>query len=111
MAIRFPLVTPLGFQILMDRLDPVLKTLNYREREVIRLLYGMLCFDECEYTFEEIATIFKLSTVQIRRIETNAVRKLRTPKRLKMLADFFDTASRLKTPEGFHGFINRVLGV
>ncbi len=111
MAIRFPLVTPLGFQILTDRLNPVLKTLHYRERHVIKMLYGMESFDDDGFTHEQAGEVYELTATRIRQIESVVFRKMRTPKRLRMLADFFDTASRLKTPERFLRFISRIQGV
>lgn len=52
----------------------VLKTLTYREREVIKLRYGL--GDGNTYTLEEVGHIFKVTCERIRGIEANALRKL-----------------------------------
>jgi RNA polymerase primary sigma factor len=60
--------------ILKDKINGVLKTLTYREREIIRLRYGL--GDGYSYTLEETGRIFKVTRERIRQIEAKALRKL-----------------------------------
>ena len=68
------------------KIEGVLKTLTYREREVLKLFYGL--GDGHGYNFTEIARIFKMSEVRIRGTKTKAIQKLRHPVRKKMLEEF-----------------------
>jgi RNA polymerase primary sigma factor len=61
-------------EMLKEKIDQVLETLTYREREIIKLRYGL--GDGYTYTLEEVGRIFKLSRERIRQIEAEAVRKL-----------------------------------
>ena len=74
--------------ILRDRIDALLKTLTYREREIIRLRYGL--GDGYTYTLEEVGRIFKVTRERVRQIEAKAVRKLQNPVRAKKLEGFVD---------------------
>ena len=56
--------------ILRDRIDGLLKTLTYREREIIRLRYGL--GDGYTYTLEEVGRIFKVTRERVRQIEAKA---------------------------------------
>ena len=60
---------------LRDRLESALDHLSYREREVIRLRYGLA--DGCAYTMEMIGRIFSVSRERIRQIEYDALTKAR----------------------------------
>jgi len=60
--------------ILRDKIESLLKTLTYREREIIRLRYGL--GDGYTYTLEEVGRIFKVTRERVRQIEAKAVRKL-----------------------------------
>jgi len=75
-------------KILRDRIDGLLKTLTYREREIIRLRYGL--GDGYTYTLEEVGRIFKVTRERVRQIEAKAVRKLQNPVRSKKLEGFVD---------------------
>ena len=66
----------------------VLKTLSYREREIIKLRYGL--GDGYSYTLEEVGHIFKVTRERIRQIEAKAVRKLQQPSRSQELSGFLD---------------------
>ncbi|MDR0328163.1 MAG: sigma-70 family RNA polymerase sigma factor, partial [Planctomycetaceae bacterium] len=66
----------------------VLKTLSYREREIIKLRYGL--GDGYSYTLEEVGHIFKVTRERIRQIEAKAVRKLQHPGRSQNLVGFLD---------------------
>jgi RNA polymerase primary sigma factor len=76
--------------ILRDKIDSLLKTLTYREREIIRLRYGL--GDGYTYTLEEVGRIFKVTRERVRQIEAKAVRKLQHPVRSQSLAGFVKTA-------------------
>ncbi|MGH7140171.1 MAG: sigma-70 family RNA polymerase sigma factor, partial [Pirellulales bacterium] len=62
--------------------------LNYREREIIRLRYGLA--DGYSYTLEEVGKIFSVTRERVRQIEAKAVRKLQHPVRCRRLAGFLD---------------------
>jgi len=75
-------------EMLRDRIGKVLKTLSYREREIIKLRYGL--GDGYSYTLEEVGHIFKVTRERIRQIEAKAVRKLQQPSRSQELVGFLD---------------------
>ena len=62
--------------------------LNYREREILRLRYGLT--DGYAYTLEEVGKIFSVTRERVRQIESKAVRKLQQPYRSRSLASFLD---------------------
>lgn len=75
-------------EMLRSRIAKVLKTLSYREREIIKLRYGL--GDGYSYTLEEVGHIFKVTRERIRQIEAKAVRKLQQPSRSQELIGFLD---------------------
>jgi RNA polymerase primary sigma factor len=75
-------------EMLRGRINAVLKTLSYREREIIKLRYGL--GDGYSYTLEEVGHIFKVTRERIRQIEAKAVRKLQQPSRSQELVGFLD---------------------
>jgi RNA polymerase primary sigma factor len=75
-------------EMLRTRISKVLKTLSYREREIIKLRYGL--GDGYSYTLEEVGHIFKVTRERIRQIEAKAVRKLQQPSRSAELSGFLD---------------------
>ena len=75
-------------EMLRMRITSVLKTLSYREREIIKLRYGL--GDGYSYTLEEVGHIFKVTRERIRQIEAKAVRKLQQPSRSQELVGFLD---------------------
>jgi RNA polymerase primary sigma factor len=77
--------------ILRQKIEALLKTLTWREREIIRLRYG-LC-DGYNYTLEEVGRIFKVTRERVRQIEAKAVRKLQNPVRSKVLEGFLRPAA------------------
>jgi len=77
--------------ILRDRIERILKTLTYREREIIRLRYGL--GDGYTYTLEEVGRIFKVTRERVRQIEAKAVRKLQNPIRSHQLEGFLQEAN------------------
>ncbi len=72
--------------ILRGKIDELLKTLTYREREIIRLRYGL--GDGYTYTLEEVGRIFRVTRERVRQIEAKAVRKLQNPVRSQALEGF-----------------------
>ncbi|MDG1510593.1 MAG: sigma-70 family RNA polymerase sigma factor [Mariniblastus sp.] len=79
--------------ILRDKIDGLLKTLTYREREIIRLRYGL--GDGYTYTLEEVGRIFKVTRERVRQIEAKAVRKLQNPVRSQQLEGFVPALGNL----------------
>lgn len=75
-------------EMLKQKIDSVLKTLTYREREIIKLRYGL--GDGYTYTLEEVGRIFKVTRERVRQIEAKAVRKLQHPVRSKQLRGFLE---------------------
>jgi RNA polymerase primary sigma factor len=75
-------------EMLKDKIESVLKTLTYREREIIKLRYGL--GDGYTYTLEEVGRIFKVTRERVRQIEAKAVRKLQHPVRSRQLEGFLD---------------------
>ena len=65
-----------------------LQSLNYREREIIRLRYGLS--DAVPTRFPRSARYFPSPGKRIRQIECEAMRKLQQPCCTKKLADFVD---------------------
>jgi len=74
--------------MLKQRIEQVLKTLTYREREIIKLRYGI--GDGYTYTLEEVGRIFKVTRERVRQVEAKAIRKLQHPVRSRKLAGFID---------------------
>ncbi len=79
-------------EMLKDKIEQVLKTLTYREREIIKLRYGL--GDGYTYTLEEVGRIFKVTRERVRQIEAKAVRKLQHPVRSRQLEGFLDAAKQ-----------------
>jgi RNA polymerase primary sigma factor len=75
-------------EMLKDRIEHVLKTLTYREREIIKLRYGI--GDGYTYTLEEVGRIFKVTRERVRQVEAKAIRKLQHPVRSRKLEGFID---------------------
>jgi RNA polymerase primary sigma factor len=76
---------------LQSQIAEILRALNYREREVIRLRYGL--GDGYCYTLAEVGRIFLVSRERVRQIEAEALRKLRQPVRLRKLSSFLPAAA------------------
>ncbi|HVC96082.1 MAG TPA: sigma-70 family RNA polymerase sigma factor [Pirellulales bacterium] len=75
-------------EMLKQRIAGVLAELNYREREILRLRYGLA--DGYSYTLEEVGKIFSVTRERVRQIEAKAVRKLQHPIRARSLKGFVD---------------------
>ena len=74
--------------MLREKIENLLKTLTFREREIIRLRYGL--GDGYTYTLEEVGRIFKVTRERVRQIEAKAVKKLQHPVRSKQLEGFLE---------------------
>jgi RNA polymerase primary sigma factor len=64
-------------QSLRSSIGRALESLTYREREIIRLRFGLA--DGYSYTLEEVGSIFAVTRERVRQIEAKAVEKLRQP--------------------------------
>lgn len=80
-------------KLLKDKIEHVLRSLTYREREIIRLRYGL--GDGYSYTLEETGRIFKVTRERIRQIESKALRKLQHHTRSEHLKGFVEGLSHL----------------
>jgi len=85
-------------ELLREKIESLLKTLTYREREIIRLRYGL--GDGYTYTLEEVGRIFKVTRERVRQIEAKAVKKLQHPVRSQQLAGFISHAAELQRAAG-----------
>jgi RNA polymerase primary sigma factor len=72
--------------LLREDLEQVLDSLSSRERDVLRLRYGL--DDGKMKTLEEIGQIFNVTRERIRQIEAKALRKLRHPNRNSILKEY-----------------------
>ena len=72
--------------LLREDLEKVLDGLSPRERDVLRLRYGL--DDGRMKTLEEIGQIFNVTRERIRQIEAKALRKLRHPNRNSVLKEY-----------------------
>jgi RNA polymerase primary sigma factor len=81
-------VNTAGDGMLKDRVEEVLKTLTYREREIIKLRFGI--GDGYTYTLEEVGRIFKVTRERVRQVEAKALRKLQHPVRARKLEGFLE---------------------
>lgn len=74
--------------ILREQLEEMLADLSEREREVLRLRFGLE--DGHAHTLEDVGRRFGVTRERIRQIEAKALRKLRHPSRSRRLKDFLD---------------------
>jgi len=72
--------------LLREKIDELLQTLTYREREIVRLRYGLA--DGYCYTLEEVGRVFKVTRERVRQIEAKAVAKLQHPVRSIELEEY-----------------------
>jgi len=68
---------------LHSEVDTVLETLSEREREVVRLYFGI--GEETAYTLEEIGIRFELTRERVRQIKEKAIKKLKHSSRTRKL--------------------------
>ena len=74
--------------LLKQRIAEVLGGLDYREREILRLRFGLA--DGYAYTLEEVGKIFSVTRERVRQIESKALRALQHPSRARQLAPFVE---------------------
>ncbi|MCC7492923.1 MAG: RNA polymerase sigma factor RpoD [Fimbriimonadaceae bacterium] len=72
--------------VLREQLDAVLNTLSQRERDVLRMRYGL--DDGWPRTLEEVGQHFEVTRERIRQIEAKALKKLRHPSKMRQLRDY-----------------------
>ena len=77
-----------GQGMLKERIGDVLDSLTFREREIVKLRYGI--GDGYTYTLEEVGRIFRVTRERVRQIEAKAIRKLQHPIRARKLSGFLD---------------------
>ncbi len=77
-----------AFTLLREQISEVLDTLTERERNVLRLRFGL--DDGRGRTLEEVGREFNVTRERIRQIEAKALRKLRHPSRSKKLRDYLE---------------------
>lgn len=75
-------------ELLREDLAEVLSGLSPRERDVLRLRFGM--DDGRQRTLEEVGQLFGVTRERIRQIEAKALRKLRHPNRSKRLKEYIE---------------------
>ena len=88
-----------NLEALKKRLDDVMTELTHREREILRLRYGLA--DGYTYTLEEVGKIFSVTRERVRQIESKAVRKLQSPYRARCLTGFLDGCEPTFSDQGF----------
>jgi len=81
-------VTAASHEMLRDKIGHVLQTLTYREREIIKLRFGL--GDGYTYTLEEVGKRFNVTRERVRQIEAKAIKKLQHPIRSRRLSGFID---------------------
>ena len=81
-------------EALRTQIERVMEVLNHREREIIRLRFGLA--DGVARTLAEVGEMFKVTRERVRQIECNAVRKLQQPCRSKSLSGFLDGPDSLE---------------
>jgi RNA polymerase primary sigma factor len=83
--------------LLREKIEELLKTLTFREREIVRLRYGLA--DGYCYTLEEVGRIFKVTRERVRQIEAKAVSKLQHPVRSSELSEYVADSPMLAEEE------------
>ena len=81
-------VKTVAHELLREDLAEVLSSLSPRERDVLRLRFGM--DDGRQRTLEEVGQLFGVTRERIRQIEAKALRKLRHPNRSKRLKEYVE---------------------
>ncbi|MDR1518895.1 MAG: RNA polymerase sigma factor RpoD [Planctomycetota bacterium] len=80
-----------SYEMLKDKITSVLQSLTYREREIIKLRYGI--GDDYTYTLEEVGRKFNVTRERVRQIEAKALRKLQHPVRARRLEGFLEDSA------------------
>ena len=73
-------------RLLHEKVEEVLSTLSPREARILRLRYGLV--NGRSYTLEEVGRKFGLTRERIRQIQGKALRRLRHPRRSRVLRDY-----------------------
>jgi RNA polymerase primary sigma factor len=81
---------------LRERLDTAMRVLDVREREILRLRYGLV--DGTSKTLDEVGKIFSVSRERIRQIECRAMNKLKEPEQSSRLRSFLNSDQTPSTP-------------
>jgi len=79
-------VSAAAHEMLKEKIEQVLNTLTFREREIMKLRYGI--GGGYTYTLEEVGKRFKVTRERVRQIEAKALRKLQHPIRSRKLEGF-----------------------
>ena len=84
--------SPAVQEAMCDAINQSLRTLAYREREIIKMRYGIgnSYGDGYTYTYDEIGKIFKVTRERVRQVEAKAIRKLQHPVRARKLEGFLE---------------------
>ncbi len=77
-----------GHKMLQDRIRKLLNELSWREREIVKMRYGL--GDGYNYTLQEVAYVFRVTRERIRQLEARALRRLQDPRVSAQLVDFLD---------------------
>jgi RNA polymerase primary sigma factor len=80
-------------ETLRQKIDQTLKTLTYREREIVRMRFGL--GDGYTYTLEQVASVLHLTRERVRQIQTKALTKLQAPIRRRALQGYVDALSEV----------------
>ena len=75
--------------MLRDRIERLLNELADRERDVLKMRFG-LTPDGCPHTLEEVGRHFRVTRERIRQIEAKAIKKLRCPAAATYLREYVD---------------------
>jgi RNA polymerase primary sigma factor len=78
-------------EMLKNKIEKVLHTLSFREREIIKLRFGL--GTGYTYTLEEVGKIFKITRERVRQIEAKAIKKLQHPVRSRRLEGFIESVN------------------
>ena len=81
-------VDVVAYGLMQEQLHDVLRTLDEREADVVRMRFGLV--DGQPKTLDEIGHAFGLTRERIRQIESKTLSKLRHPSRSQRLRDYLD---------------------
>jgi len=82
-------VNAASHEMLRHKIEDVLDSLAFREREIIKLRYGIGKMAQT-FTLEEVGRIFKVTRERVRQIEAKALRKLQHPTRSRQLEGYME---------------------
>ena len=83
--------TKMDHEALKTRMDDVLRGLDLRQREILRMRYGLA--DGYVRTLEEVGKVFAISRERVRQIEKEALKALRQPMHAQKLSGFLESGS------------------